>query len=336
VKKAIKKAAAKIPPPMKGPARERNGRFVRRYKVPRNRRGQHLKWFKFTKEQKAAYGRHEKKSKAAFAEKVQAVGKVKISRENLQFEEKKLFKLSLTVKSAERAVAIGKADVAAAQAAFNAAGKGARFQQLTAEASRSRASLQLALSTAQQKLHKAEAALVDARAAYKAQERKVNEARLAFKAAEAADSAAAMHIWENGLDDLLLNKVESDVAKLDRALFKKRLAKSAKPKPKRKPRRVAKKAPKYVKPRAHPKTKLKVVYEGVDNSIAAQQARKKALKAVQEDIEDFAINGSIAERHLREGHRVHAVVDKVREAFSDHQEELYHKRLIIMRDREVA
>jgi len=77
-----------------------------------------------------------------------------------------------------------------------------------------------------------------------------------------------------------------------------------------------------------PKNRLPIVYEGVDNSIAAQQARKRAMKNVEEDIFDYAINGSISERHLKAGWKAHAKTDKVREAFYDHQEELYHKKLI--------
>jgi len=77
-----------------------------------------------------------------------------------------------------------------------------------------------------------------------------------------------------------------------------------------------------------PKTKNSIVYEGVDNSIAQQNARRAALKAVQEDIDDYAINGSISERHLKAGHSAVDVAKKVREAFYDHQEELVHKKLI--------
>jgi hypothetical protein len=81
-------------------------------------------------------------------------------------------------------------------------------------------------------------------------------------------------------------------------------------------------------PKPTPKLKNKIVYEGVDNSIAAQNARKKALEDVQEDIQDNAINGSISERHLIAGHKAHAEVDRVRENFYNHQEQLVHKRLI--------
>jgi hypothetical protein len=81
----------------------------------------------------------------------------------------------------------------------------------------------------------------------------------------------------------------------------------------------------YSKP---PKFKLQVVYEGVDNSIAAQQARGRAMKEVAEEIQDNAANGSIAERHIRGGWEAHTKVDKVRELFYEHQDALALKRLI--------
>ena len=93
------------------------------------------------------------------------------------------------------------------------------------------------------------------------------------------------------------------------------------------------KAPKVKsrKPKARvniPKQKWKVVLEGVDDSLAQQQARAQALKAVEEDIEDLGPKGSISERHLKAGKQAHAVVDRVRENFYDHQEELEFKPLI--------
>jgi len=74
--------------------------------------------------------------------------------------------------------------------------------------------------------------------------------------------------------------------------------------------------------------KLKIVYEGVDNSLAQQQARKKALHDVEEDIEDNAINGSISERHLKMGEAAHEEVDRVRENFYPFEDELSLKHLI--------
>jgi len=61
---------------------------------------------------------------------------------------------------------------------------------------------------------------------------------------------------------------------------------------------------------------------------AAQNARKKALENVEEDIQDNAINGSISERHLINGNKVHEVAKEVREKFFEHQDKLYLKRLI--------
>jgi len=76
------------------------------------------------------------------------------------------------------------------------------------------------------------------------------------------------------------------------------------------------------------KKKLKIVYEGVDNSIAQQNARKKALGDVEEDIQDNAINGSISERHLKMGEAAHTEVDRVRENFYPFEDELSLKHLI--------
>jgi len=99
-------------------------------------------------------------------------------------------------------------------------------------------------------------------------------------------------------------------------------------KAKRRSKKRGKKKKKAKKLKPVPRFKLKVVYQGVDNSIAAQQARKQALEAVEETIQDNAANGSIKEKHIRDGWKAHAKVDQVREDFYKHQEKLSYKRLI--------
>jgi len=191
---------------------------------------------------------------------------------------------------------------------------------------KSKAQAAKALVIARVAAAKAKALVASTKLAYNAQKRKTAAALSEYELALAADKRQSQNIYENGWNQFL-SKIESDVGKLDRALFgKAKKHKKAKRKPKHKP------APLPIPTRTGRK-KWPVVYEGVDNSLAAQQSRKNALKAVAEDIEDNAKFGSIAERHLREGHKQHKFVDATRENFWEHQDSLATVPLIRMKDR---
>jgi len=176
---------------------------------------------------------------------------------------------------------------------------------------------------------------------YKDLQANVATANLKLREAQRDRRDAALQVYRNGFD-INLDRLLDDLSKLDKALFAKRQnALEAKRKAARdaaaraaRDRRRKRRARKQLErqairdPPTPPKSKQKIVYEGVDNSIAQQIARKKALADVQEDIEDNAINGSISERHLIEGLRVHKVAKEARQAFFDHQDQLYEKHLI--------